>query len=155
ILNSLLMVLNERIFRRGRETRRLPLVMVVGASNRLPEDDALGALFDRFLLRVCCDNVGDDRLGEVLTAGWILTFAPTPPPATVSIDDIREVQAYLREVDLAVVRPAFIELVQRLRRAGIAVSDRRAVKLQRLVAASALLCGRTVANRTDLWVLRY
>jgi MoxR-like ATPase len=155
ILNSLLMVLNERIFRRGRETRRLPLVMVVGASNRLPEDDALSALFDRFLLRVRCDNVDDDRLGEVLTAGWKLTFAPTPPPATVSIDDIREVQAYLREVDLAAVRPAFIELVQRLRRAGIAVSDRRAVKLQRLTAASALLCGRTQANRTDLWVLRY
>ncbi len=50
ILNSLLMVLNERVFRRGRETRRLPLLMVVGASNRLPEDDALTALFDRFLL---------------------------------------------------------------------------------------------------------
>jgi MoxR-like ATPase len=42
ILNSLLMVLNERIFRRGREVRKLPTLMVVGASNRLPEDDALG-----------------------------------------------------------------------------------------------------------------
>jgi MoxR-like ATPase len=29
------------------------------------------------------------------------------------------------------------------------------VKLQRLVAASALLCGRNSATRTDLWVLRY
>src|SRR5262247_494140 len=57
ILNSLLMVLNERVFRRGRETRHLPLLMVVSASNRLPEDDALTALFDRFLLRVRCDNV--------------------------------------------------------------------------------------------------
>ena len=51
ILNSLLNVLNERVFRRGREHRKLPLLMVVGASNRLPEDDALGALFDRFLPR--------------------------------------------------------------------------------------------------------
>ena len=31
--------------------------MVVGASNHLPEDEALGALFDRFLMRVRCDNV--------------------------------------------------------------------------------------------------
>src|SRR6187401_2642121 len=69
ILNSLLMVLNERVFRRGRETRRLPLLMVVGASNRLPEDDALNALFDRFLLRVRCENVGDERLADVLDAG--------------------------------------------------------------------------------------
>ena len=27
ILNSLLLVLNERVFRRGRETRKLPLLM--------------------------------------------------------------------------------------------------------------------------------
>src|SRR5258705_13952485 len=43
ILNSLLGVLNERVFRRGRETRPLPTLMVVGASNRLPEEDALAA----------------------------------------------------------------------------------------------------------------
>src|SRR5215212_4496134 len=48
------------------------LLMVIGASNRLPEDDALGALFDRFLLRVTCDNVPGDRLGDVLDAGWKL-----------------------------------------------------------------------------------
>src|SRR5206468_11922127 len=60
ILNSLLVALNERVFRRGRETRTLPAVMVVGASNRLPEEDALGALFDRFLMRVRCDNVPGD-----------------------------------------------------------------------------------------------
>src|SRR5215217_4096701 len=72
ILNSLLMVLNERVFRRGREKRDLPAIAVFGASNRLPEDDALGALFDRFLLRVVCDNVPTDRLGDVLRAGWEL-----------------------------------------------------------------------------------
>ena len=35
------------------------------------------------------------------------------------------------------------------------MSDRRAVKLQRLVAASALLCGRQHAITSDLWVYRY
>src|ERR1700735_231165 len=72
ILNSLLMVLNERVFRRGRETRALPTLAVFAASNRLPEDDALGALFDRFLIRATCDNVPDDRLVDVLHAGWKL-----------------------------------------------------------------------------------
>src|SRR6476660_4214872 len=51
ILNNLLTVLNERIYRRGAETHRLPLLSLFSASNHLPEDDALGALFDRFLLR--------------------------------------------------------------------------------------------------------
>ncbi|MEZ5300986.1 MAG: hypothetical protein R3F11_10100 [Verrucomicrobiales bacterium] len=35
------------------------------------------------------------------------------------------------------------------------MSDRRAVKLQRLVAASALLCQRLSAHATDLWVMRH
>ena len=51
ILNNLLTVLNERVYRRGIETHRLPLITAFAASNHLPEDDALQALFDRFLLR--------------------------------------------------------------------------------------------------------
>jgi MoxR-like ATPase len=155
ILNSLLMVLNERVFRRGRETRQLPLLMVVGASNRLPEDDALSALFDRFLLRVRCDNVGDERLGDVLEAGWRLDAARRRPSLGLSIEDLRRLQERLGQVDVTTVRPQYVDVVQKLRKAGIAVSDRRAVKLQRLIAASALLCGRRQANGTDLWVLRY
>ncbi|HVW35772.1 MAG TPA: AAA family ATPase, partial [Pirellulales bacterium] len=137
ILNSLLMVLNERVFRRGRETRKLPLLMVVGASNRLPEDDALAALFDRFLLRVQCDNVGDDRLAEVLGAGWRLEAGDVERRVGLSVDDLQALQRQLGEVDVVAVRPKYVELIRNLRKAGIAVSDRRAVKLQRLVAASA------------------
>jgi MoxR-like ATPase len=155
ILNSLLMVLNERVFRRGRETRPLPVLMVVGASNRLPEDEALAALFDRFLLRVRSDNVVDDRLGEVLAAGWKLERRAAGSFAKMTVDDVRGIRELVQEVDLSKMLSQYIELVRRLRRAGIPVSDRRAVKLQRLVAASAAVCGRMEANATDLWVLRY
>lgn len=89
ILNSLLTVLNERVFRRGRETRRLPLLMVVGASNHLPEDEALGALFDRFLMRVVCDNVPAERLGEVLHAGWRLEAGAAETAAGLPVDEVR------------------------------------------------------------------
>jgi MoxR-like ATPase len=155
ILNSLLLVLNERVFRRGRETRRLPLLIVVGASNRLPEDDALAALFDRFLLRVRCDNVPNERLGDVLSAGWKLDQSRGEPTVTMSVDEIRAVQSLVAEVDLAPVRPAYLDVVHKLRTAGIPLSDRRAVKLQRLIAASAVLCGRQQVDPTDLWILRY
>lgn len=153
ILNSLLTVLNERVFRRGRETRALPALTVVGASNHLPDDEALGALFDRFLLRARCDNVPDERLEEVLDAGWRLERREGVS-AGISVDDLRALQARLASVDLSPVRTALVALVRRVRAAGIAVSDRRAVKLQRLVAASALLCGREAARRSDLWVVR-
>src|SRR4051812_28108414 len=57
ILNSLLTVLNERTLRRGRETLAVPALIFIGASNHLPEEDSLRALFDRFLMRINCDHV--------------------------------------------------------------------------------------------------
>lgn len=155
ILNSLLTVLNERVFRRGKETRPLPTLMVIGASNRLPDDDALGALFDRFLMRVRCDNVPAERLPDVLEAGWRLELHRREPEQKMTADNLRRLQGLLGAVNLAGLRPVFSEAVCRLRYAGIAVSDRRAVKLQRLAAASALVCGRFDALPVDLWVLRY
>lgn len=155
ILNSLLTVLNERMFRRGRESRPLPMIMAVGASNHLPEDEALAALFDRFLLRVHCDSVPDDRLADVLTAGWQLERRDRAVQTPVSLEEIRQLNGVLTGVDLDAVREPLVELVHRLRQAGIQISDRRAVKLQRLIAASALLCGRDTALRSDLWVFRY
>lgn len=155
ILNSLLMVLNERVFRRGRETRALPALMFVGASNRLPEDDALAALFDRFILRLYCDNVPPEELSEVLAAGWRLEQTDGAQPRQFGIDDVRRLNELVLQVDFSQVRPKYVELVRRLRHAGVTLTDRRAVKLQRMLAASALLCGRLVANATDLWVMRY
>ncbi|MCA9062702.1 MAG: AAA family ATPase [Planctomycetaceae bacterium] len=156
ILNSLLMALNERVFRRGRETRDLTFVLTVGASNRLPEDEALAALFDRFLLRVRSENVPDEMLSSVMEAGWKLqTEMRRPANHCVSIERLRQLQQAIPDVDVAEIRPVFVGLIGRLRHAGIEVSDRRAVRLQRLAAASALMCGRTSANRSDLWVVRY
>jgi len=155
ILNSLLLVLNEKIFRRGRENRALPAVMIVGASNQLPEDEALQALFDRFLIRVRCENVDTTQLSHVLDAGWRMEAQGTPDDIQLSNDEIFHLQALITTVDLTAIRPAYIELVQKLRNAGVQLSDRRAVKLQRLVAASALICKRTQATHSDLWVFRH
>ncbi|MCW0217623.1 MAG: AAA family ATPase [Prosthecobacter sp.] len=157
ILNSLLLVLNERIFRRGRETRKLPALMVVGASNHLPEEEGLRALFDRFLLRVHCGYVQEKELSAVIEAGWELEKNHRKPAAVCGLTalDIRLLQEFLPTVDLTEVRPAYLALISRLRVGGIEVSDRRAVKLQRVIAASALMCGRLTARVSDLWVLRY
>lgn len=154
ILNSLLMALNERIFRRGRESRALPVVSFIGASNHLPEDDALRALFDRFLLRVRCDSVPGERLADVLAAGWKLQHRPAPETA-FSFDDIRLLHGLHSAVEFGETRALLVDLIGRIRSSGMAVSDRRAVKLQRVVAASALLCGRLVARGSDLWVLKH
>jgi MoxR-like ATPase len=161
ILNSLLNVLNERTFRRGRERRRLDLFSVVGASNRLPEDSALRALYDRFLVRVRCDPVADSSLPLLFDKGWSIEQARirgasngrSAPRFTVK--ELRAIASSVPEVDLASVREPYLELVRRIRGAGVALSDRRVVRLLRLVAVSSLLCGRTEATPADFWVMRY
>jgi MoxR-like ATPase len=155
ILNSLLMVLNEKVFRRGRENKPLPVLMIAGASNHLPEEEALQALFDRFLIRVKCDYVDPALLEQVLDAGWKLENTTVPSALTINGEDLFQLQSLINTISLQEIRPAYINLVEMLRNAGVQVSDRRAVKLQRLIAASALLCKRDQAILSDLWVMRY
>lgn len=155
ILNSLLLALNERIFRRGKETRKLPVLMFVGASNILPEDEALNALLDRFLVRIKCDYANPDLLHEVLLAGWKLENTSANDMLTITADEIRTLQAECRKVSLDNIRQQYVDIVHSLRNTGIKVSDRRAVKLQNLIAASAVMCGRKEAILSDCWVLKY
>lgn len=155
ILNSLLTALNERIFRRGKETRVLPALMFVGAGNILPEDEALNALFDRFLIRIKCDYVDSDLLEAVLIAGWNLEKEQADSIPQILPEDIKILQKRCKQVNLAPVRKEFINTIHNLRNTGIKVSDRRAVKIQNLIAASALLCERGEAALSDLWVMKH
>jgi MoxR-like ATPase len=154
ILNNLLTVLNERIYRRGSETHALPLVSLFSASNRLADDDALRALFDRFLLRCHVDQLPQTALPRLLTAGWALERA-APVESTVSAADLRALALRVYSVDLAPVAEPYADMVAKVRDLGIAFSDRRAVKVMKLVATSAVLCGRAAAGGLDLWVFRY
>jgi hypothetical protein len=69
ILNTLLGLLNERVYRRGSTARRVPLRVCVGATNTLPEEPALAAFADRFLARVFVEPIPDALLEDLLRAG--------------------------------------------------------------------------------------
>ncbi|MEU0392367.1 AAA family ATPase [Streptomyces sp. NPDC006208] len=151
ILNTLLGLLNERTFRRGSTSVDVPLRVCVGAANTLPDDPALGAFADRFLARIFVEPVPDARLEELLESGWSRSAAPGPADSLLPVVD--RLAAAARDCDLSAVRPALAAAVRRLRSAGVPLSDRRAVRTQRLVAAAAVLDGRAAATEADLWVL--
>ncbi|RKG51240.1 AAA family ATPase [Corallococcus sp. AB011P] len=153
ILNTLLGLLNERTFRRGHTRMQCPLRVCVGASNALPEDDALAAFADRFLARIFVEPVPDPRLEELLEGGASLWADAAPRVASLASLDV--VAQAARRADLGPVRPHLAQALRTLRAAGIALSDRRAVKVQRLVAAAAALAGRTTPGVADLWPLVY
>jgi len=154
ILNNLLTVLNERVYRRGMESHRLPLLSLFSASNNLPEDDALAALFDRFLLRCHVDHLKREAMPELLRAGWALE-RELPAVSSITANDLGELSRSVYRVDLTPVEEAYRDAIFKIRDLGVTYSDRRAVKVLKLLAASALLCERTAAQPSDLWVLRY
>ncbi|MFF3671332.1 AAA family ATPase [Microtetraspora malaysiensis] len=152
ILNTLLGILNERVFRRGRTAVASPLRVCVGAANTLPDDPALAAFADRFLARLFVEPVPDARLEELLEAGWRLPHVVREEPANL-MDAVDRLATAARRCQMSSVQPLIGTAIRRLRAAGIHLSDRRAVRVQRLVAAAAVLDGRCFASAADLWVL--
>jgi MoxR-like ATPase len=153
ILNTLLTLLNERVFRRGHTVIDCPLRVCVGASNHLPDDDMLAAFADRFLLHVFVEPVADPRLEELLEGAW--RSGRSPRQRSSSVAELDTLATAARETDLTHVRPTIAYAVRLLRGAGIALSDRRVAKTQRLVAAAAALAGRSIASDADLWPIVY
>ena len=60
ILNALLTIINERLFHNGRERIAVPLITLFGASNELPDEEELTALYDRFMLRFMADYISEE-----------------------------------------------------------------------------------------------
>ena len=62
ILNTLLTIVNERIFHNGSEIEKVPLISLAAASNELPEKNrGLEVLWDRFILRVSVNPVSKEE----------------------------------------------------------------------------------------------
>jgi MoxR-like ATPase len=137
ILNSLLTLVNERVFHNDGSPIRCPLVTMFGASNELPEGKELEALFDRFLLRF---DVGYLLRPANLKA---VMLAPDPlPPTAMTMAELRKAQ---KDTSVVKITDATVDAVIAIREAcaaeGIIASDRRWKKALKLLQAAAYLAG--------------
>jgi len=161
ILNSLLTLVNARQFTHGTNTVRVPLISLFAASNDVPTDDALSAIFDRFLLRVRCDYLDSYHFRGLLQKGIQLETAqmsdPVPAKKIATAAELISVQR--RFGDLMRMSEEFLAtfkgLVFQIRSEGIGLSDRRVVKLLKLFAASAVFDGREQVTEADFFILRH
>lgn len=152
ILNTLLGILNERVFRRGATVKRCPLRICVGATNAIPGDEVLAAFADRFLVHVFVEPIADPRLEELMEGGRALATATEPVSSLAELDLLA---AAARAADVAPVRTRLAHAVRILRSAGVSLTDRRVVKVQSLVAAAAVAAGRRAPGPGDLWPIVY
>ncbi len=160
ILNALLTLLNERKYRSGSQSLACPLLSVFGASNEVPSDETLAAIFDRFLLRVRSDNLDAYHFNDLLLRGIDYELHALERRARKPLVAAREL-AELRARFGAQMRfsddilASYKGLVFQIRAEGISLSDRRVVKILKLLAASAFLDGREEPDASDLFVLKH
>lgn len=155
ILNSMLTILNEREFDTGNERIMVPLRCVVGASNEMPKEAELEALYDRFIIRMRVDRLQDeDQLTRFLTN----TAEYVAPEASLRLTKA-ELEAIAKAAKALPVEDPVIELLVELREwchgKGIKISDRRLVKIRQLLQVAATTSGRESASLSDAWVIRH
>ncbi len=149
ILNSLLAIINERVFHNDGAPVACPLVTMFGASNELPEGKDLEALFDRFLLRF--------EVGYLLRPAnlKLVLVAPDPvaPPA-MTMADLKKAQAEVAKVAVTdETIDALIQIRDACKAEGIIASDRRWKKSLKLAQAAAFMAGEKKTSPEDLSIL--
>lgn len=149
ILNSLLTIINERIYHNNGTPMQCPLITLVGASNELPEGDeetALAAFADRFLFRYQVGYLAEDsNFVSMLTLPATLA-----PAAQLGLADIEAVQKQVQQVAFGQdAVEAMVALRAALNKEGILVSDRRWRQSVSALQAKAVLAGsdRVIVDR--------
>ena len=156
ILNALLSIMQERVWYDGYSEIRVPLWTLIGASNRIPEDPELEAVYDRFLVRQYIKPVPENKWPELLEAGWRIESGEIPKPEPIiTMDILREAHKLVYRVDLDQVKPKLLKLYAVFEERGVHLTDRRKTKSLKIIAANAVLEGRLYAVERDLLVLKY
>ncbi|MEZ9176566.1 AAA family ATPase [Vibrio kanaloae] len=166
ILNTLLTVVNEKTFKNGSDIERVPMRLLVSASNELPDEDSgLEALYDRMLVRVFVNRIQNKQnFKSMLTTG---TSQEAVIPKGLAITDI-EYHQWQKELDkLELTDNSFNKLYElktmleeTVKKQGSAsesdlyVSDRRWKKAVKLLKASAFFSGRDSVNPLDIMLLQ-
>ncbi|MGC8566883.1 MAG: AAA family ATPase [Caldisphaera sp.] len=156
VLNSILSIMQERVLYDGYNEIKVPLWTLMGASNRVPEEPELEALYDRFLFRHNVKPVDEEHWESLLDASWEIEkgiFATTNK--IMEMGSVKSLNSMLFKVDLDVVKNKLLKLFMILSEKGLQLSDRRKGKILKAIAAHALLQKRYQATESDLVVLKY
>ena len=158
ILNTLLTILNERVFHNGLKREKTPLISLIGASNELPfENDELTALYDRFLIRAVVGYVSDDEIETLLDVKEMNVVIPEEIKFTES--DLDEIKNESEKIKItSVIKRTIIQIRQDYNKIFAEdpheiISDRKLVKIVKLLKISAYLNGREKVDFSDLMLL--
>ena len=175
ILNTLLTIVNERKYYQDGEPVPVALRMLFAATNDIPEQSELDALADRFVLKIETRPVKDTHFTELVDAGIMneVYRATEQKPwarGTASFDDFLKLKRYMdltfgaqgdgradREQWFPMgVFAEFRRVVRTLETEDkVLISDRKLVKLYKVIRTRAFLFHGGAVQTPDLGLLAY
>jgi len=94
ILNTLLSIINERVVYDQTQIH-VPLWSLFAASNNIPEDKELQALYDRLLLRDFVKPVDETLWTQMIKKGLELEYNPDKPEKKYSLEQFKKIYQLL------------------------------------------------------------
>lgn len=171
ILNTLLTIINEKKFRNGDKVDKVPLQVLLAASNELPKEKAgLEALYDRFIIRTMVNPVSMDNEKSFFDlcekSGKELIIPEDIKLKLLSIDEVQGWSEKINEIKLSnTIKEVIMEIRRELEvknqeknrdeKEKYYVSDRRWKKIIHLLKTSAFLCDRKEVDLMDLQLITY
>lgn len=149
ILNTLLTIINERVFKNGSEEVKVPLKALISASNETPpEGQGLEALYDRFIVRLIVNNIKNrDNFEKILENTQLDSYIDIDDDLKISADEWINIRKEVNNIKLS---KSVIDIIHNIklsiekfnednRDIPIYVSDRRWQHISYLLKTAAYL----------------
>ncbi len=158
IQNTLLTIINEKIYRNGTNTIDVPMLLLIAASNELPaQGEGLEALYDRFIIRLYVNNVSNkDNFLKVID-GTRYKNEKITDKEKLTLDEIKEIKEAAKKIPVDEATFNFIctlkdQLNAKLGESAPYVSDRRWRKIIEIMKTNAVVSDRDHLEPSD-WIL--
>jgi len=167
IQNTLLTVLNEKVYKNGEKEEKLPLKAIISASNELPEpNQGLGALWDRFILRFIVEGISNkDNFFKMIAEDVDINHDPINLDLKISSEEYKSWQENIKKV---VIPKEVFDVILYIKTSidkqneknskeaeEIYISDRRWKKAIKILKTSAFLNGRSEVDLMDCFLLKH
>jgi MoxR-like ATPase len=165
LLRVLLGVLNERVFKRGKQLERVSLRTAIASTNGDPalaakQSPELGAVLDRFLFRGTVAYLEGEEARRAMYTKYLERRECRASLSLTDLDALSEIVVN----DNLIMDPEFLttydEAIQAWRKvlknqSLPALSDRTACKILQVVEAEAVLNGRRLVELEDILAIRW
>lgn len=170
IQNTLLTVLNEKIFRNGKEEVKVKLKGLISASNELPSEsdghgDSVDALWDRFLMRLVIGGVEDEgNFNSMISDDLKPTVDNVKSELKITAE---EYHRWDKEIDAIKIPDEVYKVIDIIRKKvqehndgleedvkNLYISDRRWRKIVRILRTSAFLNDRKEIDLIDCFLIK-